>query len=88
MGAMYRRAGWEGSWGLDHGNGGREASGMMYGLASVGCLGYQEHVRFIPDDGCDSFSHEGRPLFGVQSLTSGRPRCFSELIGLNSKEAT
>ncbi len=30
----------------------------LYGLASVGRLGHQEHVGLIPDDGCDSFPHE------------------------------
>ena len=30
----------------------------LYSLAPVGRLGDQEHVRFIPDDGCDSFPHE------------------------------
>src|ERR1700716_1914522 len=30
----------------------------LYGLASVGCFGDQEHVRFVLDDGCDSFPHE------------------------------
>ena len=29
----------------------------LYSFSAIGCLGYQEHVRFIPDDGCDSFSH-------------------------------
>ena len=30
----------------------------LYGLTSIGCLSHQQHVRFIPDDGRDSFPHE------------------------------
>ncbi len=30
----------------------------FYGLPSIGRFGHQEHVRFVLDDGCDSFPHE------------------------------
>src|SRR5271155_80852 len=31
----------------------------LYGLASIGRFGHQQHVRLVLDDGCNSFPHEG-----------------------------